>query len=244
MENQTSFNLTSALEQWRSRLAGHDCFDAAQLKELESHVREGVAEWTAKGLTELEAFGIATRRLGSGLDLAEEFGKEDGREVWRSRLFWMVVGVTAMGSIQQLMNLAAIGAVTGGVKLAAYAYPIQGFLDPSRESLRTTSQVLTWLASPFALFFVTKWGALSKTRWSGRFPCFRTSRTRLAVGLTLAFIAIGLTNLAFGFVSLKIEMPKAHLNWSNWVFFYFISPTALALLAAYAAPDRLLVKRE
>ena len=64
METPTSFNLNDALRRWHAGLRPSPNFGDENLVELEAHVRESVAVWQSKGLTEEEAFLLATRRLG------------------------------------------------------------------------------------------------------------------------------------------------------------------------------------
>jgi hypothetical protein len=91
MENKTGFDLNGAIAEWRSGMGREDALGAEALRELESHLREGVRELTGKGLSEEEAFLIARRRMGAGPELAKEFAAADPEGVWRRRLFWFVM---------------------------------------------------------------------------------------------------------------------------------------------------------
>ena len=64
METSSPFDLDQALWQWRAGLQNHGGFCAADLEELEGHLRESISVLHAGGLSAQEAFMVATRRLG------------------------------------------------------------------------------------------------------------------------------------------------------------------------------------
>jgi len=64
MENRAQFDLDRSLSQWRQRLLAREPIQAGETEELESHLLDSLAHWQEKGLSEEEAFAIATRRLG------------------------------------------------------------------------------------------------------------------------------------------------------------------------------------
>lgn len=91
MENQTRFNLNTALENWRTELAAQPSLSPDDRRELETHLRDTFAEVKARGLSEEESFWLARRRVGQPQKLAEEFVKTDPTRIWRERVFWMMV---------------------------------------------------------------------------------------------------------------------------------------------------------
>ena len=93
METQTRFNLTAAIQTWHQELAAQPGLAPGDLRELESHLSDAVAELRHHGLSEEESFWLARRRLGSPQPLAEEFVKEDPARAWRHRLFWVALAL-------------------------------------------------------------------------------------------------------------------------------------------------------
>jgi len=91
MENQNRFDLAKALRAWGEDCASRPGISHENARELESDLRERVADLLKQGLNEKEAFSKAIRQLGSPDELAREFGRENPLAVWRERLFWMVV---------------------------------------------------------------------------------------------------------------------------------------------------------
>jgi len=85
MENQTSFDLSDAIQKWRRNLAQSDAFDSNDLDELEAHLRDAIPALQAAGLSSEESFLIASRRIGTRHALESEFGKINARQAWLNR---------------------------------------------------------------------------------------------------------------------------------------------------------------
>jgi hypothetical protein len=90
------FDLNSAIHHWRSALGAQSNFRDSDLDELEDHLREEIAALQTAGLTEEEAFLIASRRLGKPADLNGEFAIADPSRRRRFRLSWMITGALAL----------------------------------------------------------------------------------------------------------------------------------------------------
>src|SRR5256885_1723670 len=95
MENQTGFNLNSAIQNWRQELTAQGLTAEAR-RELETHLHDCVAELQQRGLNAEESFWLARRRVGPPQGLSQEFAKADPVGVWRERLFWIILGVFAV----------------------------------------------------------------------------------------------------------------------------------------------------
>jgi hypothetical protein len=93
MENQTRFNLSAAIEKWRQELAAEPDLAAEVRRELESHLRDTIAEFQRRGLNDEESFWLARRRVGPPQPLGEEFLKANPAAVWRERIMWMAIAV-------------------------------------------------------------------------------------------------------------------------------------------------------
>jgi hypothetical protein len=79
METTTPFDLNTALRLWLERLGQSPQIKLENLRELESHVRDSVAQLETKGLSSEESFLIATHRVGSPAKLEPEFAKVNRR---------------------------------------------------------------------------------------------------------------------------------------------------------------------
>ncbi len=89
MENQTRYDLNAAIENWRQELAAQANLTAEVRRELETHLRDALAGFQQRGLTDEESFWLARRRVGQPELLGKEFVKADPMAVWRERILWM-----------------------------------------------------------------------------------------------------------------------------------------------------------
>jgi len=106
MENQTRFDLNAAIENWRNELAAQPDLASDDRRELETHLRDAVAGFQQRGLSDEESFWLARRRVGQPQQLGEEFVKADPAKVWRERIFWMAIAIFALelwGSFNDLL---------------------------------------------------------------------------------------------------------------------------------------------
>lgn len=71
------FDLNKAIAGWRQDLNAQRTMHAADLDELEDHLREEIGGLMAGGLSEEEAFQVARMRLGSPGELGGEFAMAD-----------------------------------------------------------------------------------------------------------------------------------------------------------------------
>jgi len=76
-------SLDASIAQWRTAVMRGRSVDQADADELESHLREQIADLEASGLSTDEAFPIAVRRLGKVDELTAEFAREHGDRMWK-----------------------------------------------------------------------------------------------------------------------------------------------------------------
>lgn len=75
MENETPFDLESAIRKWHDSLLQSSRLRAEELEELELHLRDSLSALQKRGLSEEEAWIIAQKRLGQRETLKNEFAK-------------------------------------------------------------------------------------------------------------------------------------------------------------------------
>ena len=107
MENQNRFDLEQALREWREDCASRPGISHDDARELESDLRERVADLVKQGLSEKDAFCKAIRQVGFPAELAREFGRENPLALWRERLFW-IVGAGFIVSVWSLLSSGPI----------------------------------------------------------------------------------------------------------------------------------------
>ncbi len=104
--------LESQIAEWRAFVSQERPIDPVNVDELESHLRDRVAELVGVGLREDEAFLIAVKRMGSVDDLTREFALEHSERLWKQLVLRSPdsPGATGMGSGFGGMLLFAFGA--------------------------------------------------------------------------------------------------------------------------------------
>ena len=71
------------ISRWRELITQGPSLDGRDIDELESHLRDQIADLQEAGLDEDEAFLIAMKRVGRVDDLSREFAQEQGGRLWR-----------------------------------------------------------------------------------------------------------------------------------------------------------------
>lgn len=130
------FELETEIANWKDALIDGGAISSDEKMELEAHLRESVSELEVKGLSEQEAFLVATNRLGHPTMLQQEFVKNNLSGRWRYRLFWMLagfLGVKAFGG-----SVVAITTVVGAVMA------VSGCASAVSGSTMAVLSVLLW----------------------------------------------------------------------------------------------------
>jgi hypothetical protein len=122
MEHQDRFNLEQALRAWGEDCASRPGISLDNARELESDLRERVADFLKQGLNEREAFSQAVRQVGSPGELAREFARANPLVVWRERLFWIV----AAGFGAEVWALLTDGSISWFVNTLSVLLPVPG----------------------------------------------------------------------------------------------------------------------
>lgn len=117
MNTSSSFNLDAAIQQWRNAISQSGSCRGESIEELESHLRDSIAALHQRGLSEEEAFFIATRRLGPPSAIETEFAKVNRPALLTSRLGWMIAGIGMYLVISELGRVASRAAMFVGDRL-------------------------------------------------------------------------------------------------------------------------------
>jgi hypothetical protein len=185
---------------WRAAIERGGAVDAADADELESHLRDQIAELEAVGLSDEEAFQIAVGRLGKVDQLTAEYAREHGDRMWK-QLRAPAPDAPGRLSIALMLGFAA---------LAATIVLVARFLASS-----TTSEMLL-LNGPISPWFVRDLGLFVLPVLAAYFVVVRrTPRSRVLVlaGVVVVLaLAVNLNPFAPGSASdmlIWIHLPVA-----------------------------------
>ncbi|MBC8356742.1 MAG: hypothetical protein H8E66_32605 [Planctomycetes bacterium] len=122
------FDLEQAITDWKSGFENVESMTGEHLQELEAHLRDNILNLTDSGLSEDEAFLVATKRLGHPVALEQEYAKVNGSLIWRKRVLWMLCGYVGVGACGAF--LAGLGSVGAGVAaLSGFSGTATGLLS-------------------------------------------------------------------------------------------------------------------
>lgn len=97
-------HLDELVKQWKDDLSHRESLQEDDLCELEQHLRDSVTELLGSGLSEDEAFLVASSRLGSVAALETEYRKVNGGLIWQRRVVWMLVGYVSLDILARLIE--------------------------------------------------------------------------------------------------------------------------------------------
>jgi hypothetical protein len=98
------------IEQWRSYLRRRQAIHAADVEELEDHLREQMRALGDAGLAPDEAFLVAVKRMGSVDALAHEFAREHSGRLWKQLLIAPAAGPAHNEARNDALVAFALGA--------------------------------------------------------------------------------------------------------------------------------------
>jgi hypothetical protein len=141
MGEEIMFDVEKQIGQWRDDLSASENLAAADVGELETHLREEVSHLRDAGLSDAEAFLVARHRLGDAAALEMEFAKINTGTRLAIRLQWLAAGALLyilvghfsstvasalvwLGFDCGLTSIAGLAVVGGAVHIAAAAAAI------------------------------------------------------------------------------------------------------------------------
>ena len=146
--------LESQIGQWRGYVQGRRAIAAADVEEMEDHLRNQVSDLTTAGLASDEAFLVAVKRMGNVDSISREFAREHSDRLWKQLVLMPAEpdGDTARPRFELLVVLllafAAGLAVKIGVTLlddeATFARNISLFVIPFLAAYFAWKRAVTW----------------------------------------------------------------------------------------------------
>jgi len=100
MENQTPFDLDSAIADFQKELVARADLNPTMQSGMETELRDSLVGLQKLGLNKEESFWLARRRLGQ----TQWVAKLNQEQVWRERTLWIVIGLLAVNLWAAFLN--------------------------------------------------------------------------------------------------------------------------------------------
>jgi hypothetical protein len=155
------FDLEMQIHSWSDHLRAHGNLKEADIRELESHLREEIDDLISAGLTPDESFLISVKRLGNLNAISHEFAKVNSENLWK-HLFIDPVDNTVKKQNKRDIALVVIFALLAGTLIKIPELFGLGFDNPGAD--RFYLKNISFFILPFiAAFFLIKRKASRKT---------------------------------------------------------------------------------
>jgi hypothetical protein len=153
--------LDEQISEWRSYVSRQRAIDAADVSELEDHLRSQVADLKASGLSDEEAFLIGVKRLGQLDGLSQEFAREHSERLWKR----LVVADADTGGTDWRREVGVAIALALAAGAAVKLPQLFGLSMEDKAAESFYFRNLTLFVLPFlTAFFVWKRGVDTATR--------------------------------------------------------------------------------
>jgi hypothetical protein len=188
---------------WRTAIQRGGAVDAPDADELESHLRDQIADLEAAGLTGEEAFQIAVGRLGKVDQLTAEYAREHGDRMWK-QLQPSAPADQGRRSIAMMLGFAALAA---GIVLVAR------FVAGA-----TASGDTVLLNGPISPWFVRDLGLFVLPVLAAYFVVVRRTPTQrvLVLAAGVAVLAVAVNLYPFAEASASDQLIWLHLPVALW----------------------------
>jgi hypothetical protein len=214
------------IAEWRAAVERGGAVDGPDADELESHLRDQIAELETAGLTGEEAFQIAVARLGKVDQLTAEYAREHGDRMWKQLRPPVAVDRGRL-SIAVMLGFAALAAAI--VLIARFA------------ATSTSPDDMLLLNGPISSWFVRDLGLFVLPVLAAYFVVVRRTPTRRVIVLSAAVAVLALAVNLYPFVP---ESASDMLIWIHLpVALWFVVGIAYAGREALSSARRMDVIR-
>jgi hypothetical protein len=144
-------DLETQIAEWRAQLHRRPELHRADAEELEDHLRSRIAELTAVGLHDDEAFLVAVKRMGSLDELSREFTREHSDRLWKQ--LTVAAGDDGLASASSRTDLGVMLACAVAAALAIKVPALFGF-DLEHDAFFYSRNLSLFALAPLAAYFV------------------------------------------------------------------------------------------
>ena len=222
------FDLNEEIRKWRRAILENQTCTNSDLDELESHLRDEMAQLQDSSLSEQEAFWVAAHRLGDTGALAKEFAKVNESFLWRKRCFWATLGIASY--------LAAVHMSVANSRIYLWLGSLAGLKG---YTLAIVESLVTIMLFGLFVFLVYKFGKRQRTRTlfyraadtsKGRFILFAGAFVLTAIVLATKVFISGMVARTLGFQQFRpVLIVQA---WFTVAFSALIPLVLMAILIA------------
>lgn len=103
--------LDDQIRQWRTAVLRDPAVDVTDADELETHLREQIADLEAVGMSPDEAFLIGVKRLGEVNSITAEFAREHGDRLWKQLTVARPDGIAHPRPVVTMLAFSALAVV-------------------------------------------------------------------------------------------------------------------------------------
>jgi hypothetical protein len=121
------FDVEKAIEDWRQQMLAAGIKTPTPLEELEIHLREEIEQRIKAGVSQQQAYGIATQQIGKGEMLKNEFAKVEDTKAARHYIFVQIISVVFAGFVpfwfgsMAFSNRGGFSGLTPGQRISCVA---------------------------------------------------------------------------------------------------------------------------
>lgn len=208
------FQLDQAIKKWNEQFKTNFVYAQSDLLELKDHLINEIDNLTNSGLSEEEAFFIATNRIGDKEKLNKEFSKVNYNNIWKYRLLWMAVGIVLLyvfNNISFLIsNLLSVNAVLFG-------------LDSYIGIFHLFGRVISLIVISFIIYLGILKGNFFENNYIDRIKKIKFGKSILLVSsLVLIFVLKISSYLSLTLMTLFIT-PESLLNFSKFTHSFYLA---------------------
>lgn len=197
-----NFDLEPAIVAWRTKLTEAQNCSAADVAEVEAHLRDGIDRLRALGLSVEEAFFVSARRLGDPQALSLEFAKADPLRTWRIQLIWMAAGFVGASLLGVVTRMATVLTVESAMLLTRRG-EILAFIPPLINCLIPLTVLLLLVRSVRSSRFSDS--GEEPSPWVARMWRSLAAHPALCVGLVVGVFSLEIVGL----------LGLAAINWKT-----------------------------
>ena len=239
--------LESQIGRWRGYVQGHQVISSVDVDELETHLRDQVADLQDNGLSGDEAFLVAVKRMGNLDEVSREFAREHSDRLWKQ----LVLARHDSESPERVERRELVAVITLAV-LAAVAIKVPAFLGQELDDAGWFyPRNLALFALPFlAAYFAWKrqMGWAAALRWlvppfvlgaivANAYPYVVGGSTEVLVAVHLPvalWFAVGVAYVAGQWRSHSRRMDFIRFT-GEWIVYYTLLAIGGAVLVALTA---------